>query len=232
LSQCSNRLFPIPLAGLCRSNEYGLVIGIDNACVFSDVGLFQQGLGTIVGGDRFEMTESVAHELDRGGFDHQRFGAFVGEDHGDCVEHDRRRSCQLSVSCQHGATNFAPPTLGATIVTVAPAAVAAWLIFLTAAPSEPSATRMPIARPSSVSFILPMICNAGEGSRSSTGAAATGASGIFSRPRPLATRWARSSWIWRRCPTMASRMCRCSTLESSNTRAEAMCACSCVVWLR
>src|SRR5512134_1640158 len=35
--QCSNRLFPVPLARLCRGDKGVLVVGIDDARVLSDI---------------------------------------------------------------------------------------------------------------------------------------------------------------------------------------------------
>ncbi len=81
---------------------------------------------------------------------------------------------------------------------MAQASVAAFLILVTLVPSEPSAIKIPIARPSSVSFILPMICGDGEGFMSLTGAAIFGASGTLSNANPAATRPARSASICRR----------------------------------
>ena len=92
--------------------------------------------------------------------------------------------------------------------------------------------RMPTCRPSSVSFILPMSCSAGDGvqveHRAPPPAGAFG-SGLSARPR-------RPAWPGpRRCAAggrpSPARMCRCATLESSNTSADARCACSCAVWL-
>ena len=92
LSQGSKSFLSIPLASLCSGNECALVLSIDHARVSSDIGPFQQSLSPTVGGDRFQVSEGIAHEIDRGGFYHQRGGSFFGEDHGDCVEQDRRHS--------------------------------------------------------------------------------------------------------------------------------------------
>ena len=86
LCQCSNELFPVPLARLCRSNKCVFVVGIYDARVLSDIRFFQKHLAAFVDGDCLEMTESVAHEIDRGAFHRQCLCAFVGEDGGDCVE--------------------------------------------------------------------------------------------------------------------------------------------------
>jgi len=57
----------------------------------------------LVGGDCLEVTESIAHEIDRGAFHRQCLCAFFGKDDGDSVKQHRRRAGQLSVSRQHRA---------------------------------------------------------------------------------------------------------------------------------
>src|SRR5659263_5346 len=103
LRQGSNGLFPVPLARLRRSDKCVCVVGIHDACVLSDIRCFQKRPAAFVDGDCLEMTESIAHEIDRGAFHRQRLCAFVGEDDGDCVEQHGRRTRQLSVRRQHRA---------------------------------------------------------------------------------------------------------------------------------
>src|SRR5450830_147982 len=86
LCQCSNRLFPLPLACLCRSNKCVFVACIHNARVLCDMRCLQQCLAVLVDGDRLEMTESTTHEIDGGAFHRQCFCAFIGKDNGDCVK--------------------------------------------------------------------------------------------------------------------------------------------------
>src|SRR5665647_1599941 len=68
LCQCSNRLFPVPLARLCRSHKCVCVVGIYDARVLSDIRYSQKRLAALVDGDRLEMTESIAYEIDGGAF--------------------------------------------------------------------------------------------------------------------------------------------------------------------
>src|SRR5450830_391845 len=86
LCQCSNRLFSVPLTCLCRSNKCVFVVCIHNACVLPDMRYSQKRLAALVDGDRLEMSESIAHEIDGGAFHRQRFFAFIGKDDGDCVK--------------------------------------------------------------------------------------------------------------------------------------------------
>src|SRR5665647_1838028 len=83
LCQCSNRLFPVPLACLCRSNKCVFVVCIHNARVLSDMRYSQKRVAALVNGDRLEMTESIAYEIDGGSLHRQCLCAFVGEDDGD-----------------------------------------------------------------------------------------------------------------------------------------------------
>ena len=76
----------MPLARLCRRNKCVFVVGIHDAGVLSDIRTFQKRPAAFVDGDCLEMTERIAHEIDRGAFPRQRFCAFVGEDDGDCIE--------------------------------------------------------------------------------------------------------------------------------------------------
>jgi len=46
----------------------------------------QKRLAALVDGDRLEMTESIAYEIDGGAFHRQRLCAFIGKDDGDCVK--------------------------------------------------------------------------------------------------------------------------------------------------
>ena len=71
LCQCSNRLFALPLARLCRSDKGVFVVGIHDARVLSYMRSFQQRLAALIDGDCFEMTESIAHEIDRCAFHRQ-----------------------------------------------------------------------------------------------------------------------------------------------------------------
>src|SRR5450759_1633126 len=80
LCQCSNGLFPIPLACLCCGHKGVFVADIHNACTLSDIRCFQKRKTTFVGGDGFEMAESIAHEIDCGAFLRQSLCAFIGED--------------------------------------------------------------------------------------------------------------------------------------------------------
>ena len=91
------------MAGLCRGNKCVFVVGIHDARVLSDIRRFQKRLTAFVDGDGLEMTEGIAHEIDRGAFLRQRLCAFVGEDDGDGVEEHGRRTRQLSVRRQHRA---------------------------------------------------------------------------------------------------------------------------------
>ena len=69
----------------------------------TDIRYLQKRLAAFVDGDCLEMTESIAHETDRGAFHRQCFWAFVGEAECDCVEYNSRRTGQLSVSRQYRA---------------------------------------------------------------------------------------------------------------------------------
>ena len=62
--------------------------------------------------------------------------------------------------------------------------------------------------------------------------AAGAAGGNVVMPSPSATRLASSSSMLRNCDTLRSRTGSSSTFDSSNTIADAMCACSIGVWLR
>ena len=224
----------LPLPRLGRGDEGLDVRRLDHAGVLLDPGGGQQRLAAAVGGDRLEVAEGVADEV-------QRRALAARAARRPPPRGSRRRRRRAPTACRPAgrrppaacrrpgsrrrpwarrSSPWRPPRWR-------PACTAS-----TASPSEPSATRMPTCRPSSVSFILPMSWSAGDGSRSRTGAAAGGALGSGSSARPAATRLARSSSMCRRCPTIASRMCRCATLESSKTSAEARCACSGGVWLR
>ena len=119
------------------------------------------------------------------------------------------------------SASFTPPTLGATILTRAPASSAACFSAETRAPSEPSATRIATARPSSVSFILPISCSAGDGGHVDDRRRRRRRRRQGSRARPSATRRPRSGSMLSRWPTIASRMCAVSTFDSSNTSADA-----------
>src|SRR5665811_551320 len=80
LCQCSNRLFPVPLARLCRSNKRVCAVAAYHARVMSDARHFQKRSAPFVDGDCLEMTESIAHEIDGGAFHRQRFCGFIGKD--------------------------------------------------------------------------------------------------------------------------------------------------------
>src|SRR5665811_1882895 len=96
LCQCSNRLFPVPLACLCRSNKRVGVVAAYHARVMSDARHFQKRLAAFVNGNGLEMTESIAHEIDGGAFHRQCFCAFIAKDDGDSVEEHRWGARQLS----------------------------------------------------------------------------------------------------------------------------------------
>lgn len=70
-----------------------------------------------------------------------------------------------------------------------------------------------------------MMRSAGDGAISISGAAA-GEAGGSSIASPSATRCASASSTLRRLATMRCRTCSSDTLDSSNTYAEAVCACS------
>ena len=63
--QCPNGLLPVPLSRLGRGNEGVVVTNIHDARVSCDVRGSQEQMAALVGADRLEMTEGVAHEVDR-----------------------------------------------------------------------------------------------------------------------------------------------------------------------
>src|SRR5450830_339917 len=90
LCQCSNELFPVPLARLCRRNKCFFIAGIHDTRVLSDIRHFQERPAALVDGDCLEMAESITHEIDRGALHRQCLCAFVGEDDGEGVKQYRR----------------------------------------------------------------------------------------------------------------------------------------------
>src|ERR1035437_2635707 len=80
LCQCSNKFFSLPLARLCRHNKRVCVVAAYDARVLSDIRYSQKRLAALVDGDRLEVTESIAHEIDGGAFQRQCFCAFIGKD--------------------------------------------------------------------------------------------------------------------------------------------------------
>lgn len=53
------------MARLGRSNEGGGLAGIDDTCVACDARSCQECLAALVDGNRLEMAERIAHEIDR-----------------------------------------------------------------------------------------------------------------------------------------------------------------------
>ena len=86
LGQGPNALFPRPLARLGHGNEGVLVVTIDDARVSLNIGFFQKCLAALVDGNGLEMSEGIAHEIDRCAFLGQRFCACIGKDDCNCVE--------------------------------------------------------------------------------------------------------------------------------------------------
>src|SRR5665647_2587803 len=78
--QRPNGLLPVPLSRLGRGNEGVVVTSIHDARVSCDVRGSQEHTAALVGADRLEMTEGVAHEVDRRALERQCFGAVIRED--------------------------------------------------------------------------------------------------------------------------------------------------------
>jgi len=132
----SERIFPIPLARPGAAINAFLSLASTTPASCPTFAFFQQRLAALVSGDSLEVAERIAHEVDRGAFHRQGFCALVGEDDGDGVEQHGRRPRQLSSAASiEPSASCAPPTLGRSFFTLAPASVAAFLIFLMAAPS-------------------------------------------------------------------------------------------------
>ena len=63
---------PAPLPRLGGGDEGAAVVGADHAAVRRHAGLLQQQLAAVVDGDRLEVAEGIAHEVDRRAFLRQR----------------------------------------------------------------------------------------------------------------------------------------------------------------
>ena len=148
LCECSNRLFPLPLPGLGRSNKHVFVVGTHDARILPDIRLFQKRLATLVHGDGLEMTEGIANEIDRGAF---RESILAPSSESMTATARKARKASRPVGRPPPASSrrqvLRRLLWARRFSRCAPASVAAFLIFLMAAPSEPSAIRMPIARP-------------------------------------------------------------------------------------
>ncbi len=131
-----------------------------------------------------------------------------------------------SADCNAPSLSVAPPTFGATSFTSAPAFRAALLRLAITRASEPSSNRMPMQRPCRVGLLRPITRTSGAGGMSRTGVAVGAGSGSAGRARPSATRCASASSMLRRWLTVRTRTFSVSTLDNSNTSADARCACS------
>src|ERR1019366_7485288 len=80
------RTFPGPIDVSFCGNKCVFVVGIHDARVLSDIRYFQKRLAAFVDGDCLEMTESIAHKIDRSAFHRQCLCPFGGKDDGDCAE--------------------------------------------------------------------------------------------------------------------------------------------------
>ena len=131
-------------------------------------------------------------------------------------------SCPSALSVEPSAS-LVLPTLGATSIVLPPADLTAFTSFWISPPSEPSAIRMPMVRPSIVAFMFFWMDRASLGGMSIGARAALALAGTL-MPSPAATRVASSSSTLRRLATTLTGTSSSATLDSSKVNEDAICA--------
>ena len=169
-----------------------------------DTRLVEQPRGRFGGADRLEVAEGVHGELHGGGLLEQRWQPFSDSTIATASKicEGEPASCPSALSVEPSAS-FALPTFGATSIVLPPAALTAFTSFWISPPSEPSAIRMPMVRPSIVAFMFFWIDRAWLGGMSIGARAALALRNLDAEPRRDAR--ARSSSTLRRLATMRRR---------------------------
>ena len=155
MGQASSRLFARGSPETLSRSADELIAETRHTLIRLNACLIEKRPCILTGPDGLEVPESIHDELDRGGLIQQGIATFLGKNDGHRIEDLRGVPASWPSAFSIVPSDIlAPPILGATILQAAAILRTELCQRLHLLRSDPSAIRMPTARPSSVSFIF------------------------------------------------------------------------------